>query len=288
MTPRSNAFYVSLFLHLIILASFVLSFEWSSRTPVLENSKEKNNIINAVMITDSKIQMPKPEAPPVVKPLPKPEPVKPVPVKPEPIKPAPVKPVETKVIPIAKKQPAPVPKKDVIAISDKRKKIVKEDLIEKQLLAELKQAQKQKKQSSLEEAFAKELKSQTAKAATEKQLKEKALAASAQAQKMQGIVDKYKALIIQAIAQNWMVPPGVNKTLTSQLLIRIAPGGVVLDVQLVRSSGDSALDQSAQTAVFKASPLPVPTDSEEFEPFRQFMLKVKPENLVSRDSDLMG
>ena len=49
----------------------------------------------------------------------------------------------------------------------------------------------------------------------------------------------------------------------------------------LNESGDPALDSSARVAVMKASPLPVPSNSDDFEPFRQFILKVKPENVVS-------
>lgn len=99
-----------------------------------------------------------------------------------------------------------------------------------------------------------------------------------------GVVDKYKALILQSISQHWLVPSGVDKRRSAELLIRVAPGGTVLDVQLTKSSGDEALDSSARAAVLKSSPLPVPTDAEEFESFRQFVLKVKPENVLASDS----
>jgi colicin import membrane protein len=96
----------------------------------------------------------------------------------------------------------------------------------------------------------------------------------------QGVVDKYKALIIQSIGEHWLVPLQANKKLTSELMIRLGPGGKVLDVTITRSSGDPSLDSSARAAVMKASPLPVPDKPDEFEPFRQFVLKVKPENIV--------
>jgi colicin import membrane protein len=101
--------------------------------------------------------------------------------------------------------------------------------------------------------------------------------------KSRGEVNKYKALILQTISQHWLVPSGVDKNLSAELLIRLAPGGTVLDVQVIRSSGSAGLDRSARDAVFKASPLPVPSDSEGFDQFRQFVLKVKPENVIVHD-----
>jgi len=53
---------------------------------------------------------------------------------------------------------------------------------------------------------------------------------------------------------------------------------VVLEVSLTRSSGDSILDRSAQSAIYKASPLPVPSDTDAFNVFRDISLTVRPES----------
>ena len=114
----------------------------------------------------------------------------------------------------------------------------------------------------------------------QQQLKDDA-AASAHNQQQQDEVDKYKALIIQTIGQNWLVPDNVDKNLSCQLLIQVGPGGVVLSVQVAQSSGNPGLDSSATAAVFKSSPLPVPTDPQLFDKFRQLRLTVKPVNVVT-------
>jgi colicin import membrane protein len=97
-------------------------------------------------------------------------------------------------------------------------------------------------------------------------------------QKMAGEVDRYKALIINAIRDQWILPENVNPDLSSQFVIRLAPTGAVLDVRLSRSSGDELLDRSAQAAIYKASPLPVPTDANTFNMFREISLTVRPGN----------
>jgi colicin import membrane protein len=61
-------------------------------------------------------------------------------------------------------------------------------------------------------------------------------------------------------------------------VIRLAPTGSVLDVHLSRSSGDAILDRSAQAAIYKASPLPVPHDATTFNMFREITLTVRPSN----------
>lgn len=94
-----------------------------------------------------------------------------------------------------------------------------------------------------------------------------------------GEVDKYKAMIVNAISRQWILPDNVDSGLSSQFRIRLAPDGAVLEVTLTRSSGDAVLDRSAQTAIYKASPLPVPTDPDTFDIFRDISLTVRPENV---------
>jgi colicin import membrane protein len=108
---------------------------------------------------------------------------------------------------------------------------------------------------------------------------EKTRREAAQRARMAGVVDKYKALILGAIGQQWILPDRVNTSLSSRFKIRLAPNGAVLDVQLTRSSGDAVLDRSAEAAIYKASPLPVPSEPDMFHVFREISLTVRPENI---------
>ncbi|WP_309567538.1 cell envelope integrity protein TolA [Coxiella-like endosymbiont] len=92
----------------------------------------------------------------------------------------------------------------------------------------------------------------------------------------QAVLDQYKAKIIQAIQQQWIIPENTNKNLSCILLIQLAPGGIVLLVKTLKSSGYPIFDWSARMAVFKASPLPVPQDSNLFSAFRELCLTVRP------------
>lgn len=107
---------------------------------------------------------------------------------------------------------------------------------------------------------------------------QQALQAAKSAQQ-QSEIAKYKALIEHAISQNWLVPGGSNVDLTCELLIQVSVDGTVLDVQVSRSSGDAGLDNSARTAVFKASPLPMPADAELAKQFREMRLTVSPKDI---------
>lgn len=111
------------------------------------------------------------------------------------------------------------------------------------------------------------------------ELAEKNRIAAQKASRLSGEIDKYKGLIIGAISRQWILPDNANNNLSSKFRIHLAPDGAVLDVKLIRSSGDSILDRSAQTAILKASPLPVPSNPEVFELFRDISLTVRPENV---------
>ncbi|MBY0543918.1 MAG: cell envelope integrity protein TolA, partial [Gammaproteobacteria bacterium] len=84
----------------------------------------------------------------------------------------------------------------------------------------------------------------------------------------------------QAIGQQWIIPPNSNRSSFCVLEIRLAAGGIVSSVQIKQSSGDPILDRSAMTAVYKASPLPVPSDPSLFKLMQDINLKVQP-NLVT-------
>lgn len=139
---------------------------------------------------------------------------------------------------------------------------------EKKLLAlEAKQEQEQKRKAEMQKAIEQQID------AEQKQM-------AAAAKQAQGEIDKYKALIIEAISERWIVPQDVAKNIFCQLLVHVAPGGDILSIDLVQTSGDDVLDRSAKTAVLKASPLPVPKDPTLFNNFRLLKLTVRPEGIT--------
>jgi len=127
-------------------------------------------------------------------------------------------------------------------------------------------------------ALKKKQEEEKARKLAEEKAEQERLAAQERA-RVAGVVDKYKALILSAIGQQWILPDAVNSNLSSQFKIKLAPSGQVLDVQLLRSSGDPVLDRSAEAAIYKASPLPVPSDAKTFNIFREISLTVRPENV---------
>ncbi|MCL5260460.1 MAG: cell envelope integrity protein TolA [Gammaproteobacteria bacterium] len=235
------AFVCAVFFHALLAILLLITFVRSNPIATFENT---NNVIKAVAVRESVSNMqqqaqPQPTQP--VKELPKPEP-----------KPA--------------IKPLPAPKKPIVVI-DKAKELSE---LKKQLQVERTRVVAAKEKIKAE-AQQKNLQSQIA-------LEKKELA-EATAQAAQGEVDKYKAQIIQAISSVWIVPDGVDPSLSCELLIHLAPGGNVLDVTITKPSGNAVLDHSAETAVMKASPLPVPEDTILFDKFRTIKLIVHPEGI---------
>jgi len=143
-------------------------------------------------------------------------------------------------------------------------------------ITQAKQAKAQK-EAETKRSIAEALKAAQAKLKAEKQAEQARVVRTRQ----QREIDRYKMLITQAIGRRWLVPSNVDQNITCKLLIRLGDGGIVLNVKLIQSSGNPILDRSAQAAVYKASPLPVPSDVKLFEKFRVLNLTVRPEGVLS-------
>jgi colicin import membrane protein len=80
------------------------------------------------------------------------------------------------------------------------------------------------------------------------------------------------AAIKQKVARSWIRPVSAAEGLKCTIQVRLMSDGTVIDAVVVTSSGDDFFDRSAENAVHKASPLPVPKDKElsakEFKTFK--------------------
>lgn len=213
---------------------------------------------------------PLPEPEPVVKPKPKPElpkpeapkPQKPAPAKPEPAKTLPPKPTAT---PVAPKKPVK-PKLD--------DKLLEEELadVEAETNKAREQAEKRKRDAEArQKALAAAMKDEADSMA-------EAAAADARARQMAAQIGEFTRAIDKKVKSVWRLPPNTSHGMVTEMRITILPGGEVASVLVTKSSGSSALDASAQEAVRRASPLPVPSDPTLFrEQFKVLNLKLKSE-----------
>jgi colicin import membrane protein len=77
---------------------------------------------------------------------------------------------------------------------------------------------------------------------------------------------EYLSLITARINHAWIRPPSARSGVKCLLHITQIPGGVVTNVVVAGCNGDEAVRQSAETAAFRASPLPAPSDPALFDP----------------------
>jgi TonB family protein len=94
--------------------------------------------------------------------------------------------------------------------------------------------------------------------------------------------DVVAATIRASVISRWTRPPSARNGMVSILSIQLVPTGEVVGVGVVQSSGNTAFDRSAMTAVERAARFPEVTklDNRTFEAnFRRFQLIFKPEDL---------
>ncbi|PWT72471.1 MAG: hypothetical protein C5B46_06730 [Proteobacteria bacterium] len=109
----------------------------------------------------------------------------------------------------------------------------------------------------------------------EEEAKKRALAEAIAAKQRQ--LNQYISAIRQKIRSKVMVPPGMTGNPQATYSVTLLPGGEVLDVRLVKSSGVPAYDAAVERAIRQADPLPVPTDPDMFQQqFRQANYAFRP------------
>ncbi len=102
----------------------------------------------------------------------------------------------------------------------------------------------------------------------------------AQHQANQREIGKYLGLIKNAVSRHWTLPSADVSGLSCEVKVRIIPSGEVIDVQIIKSSGNLAFDRSVETAVYRAAPLPVPSiESGLFDEFREVIFSFEPRDI---------
>jgi colicin import membrane protein len=154
----------------------------------------------------------------------------------------------------------------------KKAAVLKEKELKKQEEIAEQQAFEQAQEESLLEALAVEQQQRSI---------EKAMAEEQQARKNVAITNEIAAQIEAKISQVWSYPPSARPDMEVVVRIQLIPTGEVINVSIITSSGNEALDRSVLAAVSRAQPLPVPKDIRLFEQqFRNFIMPFRPEDAV--------
>ena len=96
-----------------------------------------------------------------------------------------------------------------------------------------------------------------------------------QQQRDQSLLAKYIGLVQNEIENNFN-RLGLPDGLSCVILIRILEGGKVAEASIVNPSGNELFDRRAVTAVYSASPLPVPEETRLFEQMRNIRFTFEP------------
>ena len=165
------------------------------------------------------------------------------------------------------------------AIKEAKEKAEKKRKQEELRLAELDAERKKEKdrQEAKKKAAAEKAAKEQQRLAAER--KKQALAArqkSAQDQRIKKAVASAIGVIRQKVQRRWIRPASSQSGLSCIIRVKLIPGGEVVDAVVVKSSGNAAFDRSAELAVLKSSPLPLPTEQALFGHFRNFEFKFNP------------
>lgn len=167
------------------------------------------------------------------------------------------------------------------AAEKKRKAELKKKREQEKRLAE----EKKRKEAERKRIEEEERKHQEELARQEAEMRQKLEAdrrrrAAAQQAANQREINKYLGLIKNAVTRRWTLPSSDVSGLSCEVKVRIIPNGEVIDVQIIKSSGNLAFDRSVEKAVYRAAPLPVPTvDSGLFDKFREVNFAFEPRDL---------
>jgi colicin import membrane protein len=132
-----------------------------------------------------------------------------------------------------------------------------------------------RRQQEAERSLKEQLASEERQRAEAKRKQEEAAALE---QKLASARNQYEPVIRQKVERNWTPLPGIGKGLSCTVRVRLVAGGEVIGASVTRSSGNARFDRSAENAVYKASPLPVPADPDVFsQDFQEFDFEFKPE-----------
>lgn len=244
--PTSLVFAVVV--HAVLILLLMFSFDW---TPKPESSSNKPNVINAVAVDASKVEAELKKIRAAENRKKKDEQARVNKLKRDADAAKKKRAAEEKRIANLKKKTAAEEKKrkaEQKRLAEVERKRLKAEKARKKAEAARKKAeadQRKREEQERKRALAEQL-------AAEEQARADAAATTT--------INEYTALIKNKVSRNWLKPAGNIKGLRCKVSVRLIPGGEVVSAQVVKSSGNSVFDRSVESAVFKASPLPLPQD----------------------------
>ena len=193
-------------------------------------------------------------------------------------------------------------KEDIEKQKAAAKKLKQQQAAEKKRLAELEKKKKQqqaaekkreeeevrltrleqeRKVKEKQEALQAEIARQEAEFQKQQEVDRQARQAESRRQASLSEINKYRSLIKEEVTRHWNIPATAHDDLLCEVKVRLIPSGDVVDVKIIKSSGDAAFDRSVEKAVYRAAPLSVPSvESGLFDEFREVVFQFEPRNRV--------
>jgi colicin import membrane protein len=264
---RFSAGMLALTVHLLFFFFLYFGFRWQSQPPEAFMVEMWESLPNAEII---------PEQEPI--PLAEAEPIPPPPK----IVASVLPPVEAE-IEMRDKKKQKAEKKEKQAKKDKEKAIAaarekqEKEKKEKEAAATAK-ANQEKEQRELDEYVARRKHAEQERIRAEQariQAEQERVRAEVEAAKATQ-VGRYQDMIRSKIRRNIVMPPDVPESAVAEFKVTVLPGGDVMDVELLKSSGNAAYDNAAERAIYKAQPLPLPDDAGLQKMFRELRLTIRP------------
>lgn len=112
--------------------------------------------------------------------------------------------------------------------------------------------------------------------AQQQALAQQAQRANEQAQLLR-MIDRYALLMRAKIHQNWRRPVGIDNLYKCKVAVKLGIHGEVVSAKVIDSSGNVEFDRSAELAILKSSPLPLPSDEKMRAPFNNFTFTFDPQ-----------
>ncbi len=106
---------------------------------------------------------------------------------------------------------------------------------------------------------------------------EEAALQSSQEKEVLSEVEKYTAMIMTQVSRNWIQPTAFDPGSSCLVEVKLFPTGEVVDVAVKQCKGGALFQRSVESAVRKASPLPVSKDPNVFAKLRDIEFNFKPE-----------
>ena len=188
---------------------------------------------------------------------------------------------------IPKPQPRTI---DRVAEQRERERLKKaEEAKRQQEVAKKQQAEKEKQEQERKKQQEAEQQRREKELAQQRQRREQEIAdalaeeeALLQSEQDAELANSYHDVIYNRVVRNWSQPPSARNGMVCVVRVQLVPTGRVVDVTIVKGSGNSAFDRSAEQAIWKAEQFPELKDlpSTVFEKyFRSFNFKFDPSDL---------